>query len=358
MTPPPALSSPPPSNRIVSRLVRRRALLVGSGVGMLVFGALLFEALLLGALPAAADNGPHVNGTGVLTDSCAGCHRLHTAKTDSLTITPQPQLCYTCHGNTGTGAATDVEDGVAADGGALRGGGFKYALIDAANWSGATTNFRNTTGLVPALDNGRREPVTSSHSVDGADALAYGNGPVSTTASTGTTIQLRCGSCHDPHGNGNYRVLRPIPLQSGAGGAVAVPETAGAPKVYTTSNYWQATDANEPNFIANVAAWCSTCHTRYLAPADSGAKDSGDAVFAYRHRSDSTLPGRPSCIQCHVAHGTNATVAAPPNDPHPPGSISTQVAHPDERTGGPLPGGGSRLLRIKDQDTCRMCHNL
>src|SRR3954447_16904041 len=77
-------------------------------------------ALGLGAAPAAADNGPHVKGAGVMSDSCAGCPRRHTAKTaplaDTLTKQPQPALCYTCHGSTGAGADTDVEDGVSRTG--------------------------------------------------------------------------------------------------------------------------------------------------------------------------------------------------------------------------------------------------
>ena len=62
-------------------------------------------ALGLGAVPAVADNGPHVKGAGVLADGCADCHRVHTAKTDMMTRDTQPQLCYTCHGASGTGAA-------------------------------------------------------------------------------------------------------------------------------------------------------------------------------------------------------------------------------------------------------------
>jgi predicted CXXCH cytochrome family protein len=324
----------------------RLALLVALGVA----------AFLCGAAPAMADNGPHVAGQGVLADSCAGCHRIHTAKTAELTTAAEPALCYSCHD--GTGAKTDVIDGVNGGGGALRGGGFKFALIDADNPSGQTTNDRNLDGTVPTLASGAAEPVTSTHSVDGSDAMAYGNGPIGPAPNPGTTIQLRCTSCHDPHGNGNYRILRSIPLQSGADSApVAVPETANAAKVYSTSNYWQATDANEPNFILNVSKWCSTCHTRYLAPTESGSTDSGDEMFAFRHRSDSQSRGRPSCIQCHVAHGSNAMVSPPPSEPHPPGSLANNVAHPVETNGGAaMAGDGSRLLRITNQDTCTMCH--
>jgi predicted CXXCH cytochrome family protein len=346
--------------RVPNRTTSRLALLVALGVA----------AFFCGAAPALADNGPHVAGAGVLADSCAGCHRVHTAKSAELTLDPQPKLCYTCHGKDGTGADTDVEDGVGRGGvsGALRGGGFAYALIDAANVTVNNDDHlgRNTGGIVGVLDEANPQAVTSSHSVDGSDATAWGNGVANATASAGNTVQLRCGSCHDPHGNGNYRILRPIPLQSGADSTpIAVPETPGAAKVYTTTNYWAAWDDKEPNFIKNVSMWCSTCHTRYLADSQGGGTNSNDAVFAYRHWSDATQFGRPNCIQCHVAHGSNAKVAQPAPTPHPTAPdarISGTVAHPDERTGlqleaPALPVGDSRLLRIQDRGTCGMCHS-
>jgi predicted CXXCH cytochrome family protein len=96
--------------------------------------------LFLAAVPALADGGPHVasvnNGVSSLTaDSCAGCHRVHTANGPMLLqAASEEELCLSCHGAASTGATTDVETGVQyvpeADGtrtatqlGALRGGG-------------------------------------------------------------------------------------------------------------------------------------------------------------------------------------------------------------------------------------------
>ncbi|MHB1801124.1 MAG: cytochrome c3 family protein [Actinomycetes bacterium] len=300
--------------------------------------------LMLGAAPAFADNGPHVTGAGIVADSCAGCHRVHTAKAGSLLKEAQPGLCYTCHGATGTGANTDVVDGLGypsagrtGTAGALRGGGFSYALIDSASPSGQTNTYSNTTGVVGVKAAGIA--VTSTHAVDGTNAIAWGNGPISSTASYGATVQLRCGSCHDPHGNGNYRILRPVPNQSGAGTGVAITDTAT--KVYSTANYWAVEDANAPAYIANVSAWCTTCHTRYLS--SDGGTNSGDAVFTYRHRSNETAQGKVTCIQCHVSHGSNASM----------GTYSNGVANPD----GTAASGDSRLLRIDNRGTCQMCHN-
>ena len=80
--------------------------------------------------------------------------------------------------------------------------------------------------------------------------MAWGNGAISGTASYGTVMPLRCGSCHDPHGNGNYRILRPIPDESGAGTGVTIADAST--KTYTTENYWLVEDESAPGFIANV----------------------------------------------------------------------------------------------------------
>ena len=317
------------------KMMRRLALVV---VGSLTW-------FMFGATPVFADNGPHVAGAGIVADGCATCHRVHTAKVGSLLKEAQPGLCYTCHGTTGTGANTDVVDGLGYPSanrtgivGALRGGGFSYALINSATPSGQVNTYSNAAGTIPVRALG--ETVTSTHEVNGTTAIAWGNGAISGTANYGASIQLRCGSCHDPHGNGSYRTLRSIPTQSG-GSAVAI--TDAVTKVYTTANYWQVSDTNATAYITNVSAWCTTCHTRYLANAGSGSAASGDLVYAYRHLSSGTTQGSASCVQCHVSHGSNAAM----------GTYSNGVTNPDGTTA----TGDSRLLRIDNRGTCQMCHN-
>jgi hypothetical protein len=60
---------------------------------LITFGTVLMVPLGAGA--ALADNGPHIKygpASSVTPDGCAGCHRLHSAKTDMLTVAVQPQL--------------------------------------------------------------------------------------------------------------------------------------------------------------------------------------------------------------------------------------------------------------------------
>jgi predicted CXXCH cytochrome family protein len=378
-------------------------------------------AFFLGAVPAYADNGPHVSTatntptTGVkITDAgqgrCASCHRAHTARAAFLlNATSEESLCYSCHGDGGTGATTDVQSGLGYDAasrttypngttltvdrgttvaGALRGGGFEKAALG----TGAATKeiyFNTSRGeyssraqLVPPLDT--PQATTSSHL--GGVGVMWGNGPLSATANTGkdmsttTATKLECTACHDPHGNGQYRILRPVPTDSGFTATLPGNTQAGivikdtANKVYTTTNYWIAGDpaavadtgtttilaatsildptpkaktisATVSSFQANVAAWCTTCHTRYLAPGSSYKTNSGDAVFTYRHTGDNVggdAAANRNCIQCHVAHGTNAQM---PN---------SKVEFP----GGTTTSTDSRLLRVDDRGTCVMCHNV
>ena len=300
-------------------------------------------ALLTGAAPAAGDAGPHHASAGIVTDTCAGCHRAHTAQAPGLLKEAQTSLCYACHGSGAPGSAEDVVNGVGYGGGssgALRGGGFQFALIDSDNPSG-----HDSGGVIPVLSVGEGEEETSTHSVDSSEQTAWGFGAISGEVNYGETVSLSCGNCHDPHGNGNYRILRSTPKgvyhYPEHGPEVAIPDTAT--KVYTTENYWRSDDVNALGFAENIAAWCSICHTRYSADHE-GSTYSGDPVYSYRHTSDDDRQGggRRTCIQCHVSHGSNASM----------GTRSNEVPSPD----GSLAAGDSRLLRVDSRGVCKLCH--
>ena len=67
------------------------------------------------------------------------------------------------------------------------------------------------------------QPVTSAHLpntggvIEAADGVAWGNGPNSATAYAGPAVDVECVTCHNPHGNGAYRILNPIPDPAGDG---------------------------------------------------------------------------------------------------------------------------------------------
>jgi predicted CXXCH cytochrome family protein len=395
-----------------SRAVKK-LLLIGVG------SALMFT--MGGVGPAAADGGPHrttavgagltaLTGTTAGGTRCASCHRAHTAQGENLLKQAQPALCYSCHN--GAGGDADVVDGVMSTSDApleaLRAGGFEYALIDGAGAFKTMGTVPGAHGLpvaneaVPVLS--APVAVTSKHAIDGqTQGTIWGNGAVSATVvdpgKAGVTLE--CGSCHDPHGNGNYRILKPVPADAGTAAVITsaagvTPVTYGAgvapvnipdvprfqadgttkiSKVYTTTNYWSvnnrqvptttggalavAGDGTTDGFITNIAAWCTTCHTRYYAPSGSAGVSSGDKVFTYRHasaRSDKEGVSRPNCIQCHVAHGSNVAMGSTAASVPFPGQVGTgangTLASADAGY------GDSKLLRVNDRGTCVMCHNV
>jgi predicted CXXCH cytochrome family protein len=260
----------------MSRTARRLGLAV-AGVG---FAALAGFAT---ASPAAADNGPHVLLSGSMVssaDGCAGCHRMHGAQVGADELfryaAEGTAFCYTCHSG-GTGATTNVKDGVStldttnSDTNAmsthtssylnagLRGGGFEnnrisggsavqgniYWYASRNSWStnkyAATANsgiHPNAYGeyvwgaLIPA---GASESSTSTHQLEVATTM-WGSG---TTGVGATSVTLECINCHNPHGNGNYRILRPFGFE-GDSGAAWYSSVKNVFKEWNSSTSWTA----------------------------------------------------------------------------------------------------------------------
>jgi predicted CXXCH cytochrome family protein len=381
---------------------------------LLLAGAALW--LFLAAIPALADGGPHSadinSGTlGVDADSCAGCHRAHTAQGLYLLVEEDgPAFCLTCHGETGVGATTDVETGqqytptgagtdrgVAL--GALRSGGFIEARIASGNaYRLAYLSGGEVRQLAKVPVAGTASAVTSAHlpvvagEVANGTGIAWGNGPDSATPFAGPTVAMCCGSCHNPHGNKQYRILNTLPAPVAQTADPFVPAAAPAPvtdaalpPVGDQRNYtviqtnggtgtllasqvdalnvsdtagdyfrrrvpWNGTAtgtyANDaPNgvsasFTAEISAWCLTCHSRYIS--DGWDVETTDAIYKYRHTSNATSR---NCITCHVSHGSNAVMD---------GAYSGAFPYP----GGAAPASASsRLLKIDNRGTCQACHD-
>lgn len=244
-TQPTAADSGGPSNQHLQS--QRKEVGIVRRWSLLLAGGLLW--LFLAAIPALADGGPHLtsvnSGTSTLTaDSCAGCHRAHTAQGEYLLAAQSEEaLCLSCHGNGGTGATTNVEWGIqfvpstavglvgtrtGVELGALRDGGFLKARINSADPSRVqyvrgyenspvNTEFAlSTRPKVSVL--GTSQDVNSAHidlSESAGDGIAdmktvWGKGALNSGAGT-PSVTLTCVECHNPHGNGQYRILRPVP---------------------------------------------------------------------------------------------------------------------------------------------------
>ncbi len=415
-------------------------------VALLGLGGVLW--LFLAALPTLADGGPHVaatnSGASTLTsDSCAGCHRAHTAQGELLLRAPTAEaLCLTCHSAAGTGATADVESGIqyslATSGtdvrgstvlGALRAGGFVEARIDSAGparlayLSGSSVRLL---AKVPVRTSGL--PVTSAHlDLDGAGGVvssgtAWGNisgtpgaSFSSSTANPGGTMELTCTSCHNPHGNGQYRILSPIP-GTGAGGTFvpattpAVVTDAPLPSPGDERNYTvlqvrgtQGTDSTyllyasqvqtaalAGSFNSIIGDYSSTggdyFHRRVPWNSSTGTNDAPNGqpatgTFGGVARTAFDTEINAWCAQCHSRYlaitgtpfDTSSTDAiftyrhsntsnkpcttchvAHGSNAQMPGTYSSAVTYPG---GTAAPVGDSRLLKIDNRGTCQACHD-
>ena len=209
-------------------------------IGAVILGAAasVLIAALATASPAAADNGPHISvGSaaviGAGPDGCADCHRLHSAQGatvgDGMLFKNNgtgAEFCETCHGVDAVGSYENVVEGKSTMGtdatdSALRGGGFEHTLMDTSNatagptyWNTSRSAWSTSKWGDPLLGTGKSsipvtltaQTTTSSHSLEVASTV-WGSGLATTGA---TSVTLECTSCHNPHGNGNYRILRPV----------------------------------------------------------------------------------------------------------------------------------------------------
>ncbi|MEN8173254.1 MAG: cytochrome c3 family protein [Chloroflexota bacterium] len=295
---------------------------------------LVTALLIVLSTTVLANGGPH-GGYSATTDACAGCHRAHTASGPRLlTEASTFDLCMSCHGNTQTGATTNVVDGVleatagSNTGTDLNGGGF-------TNFAGAGT--------------------TSTHDVSGTVTDAWGNGVnrgVSAAMSGGDALD--CGSCHDPHGSSNYRIIK----ETINGVGVTVTQVDEGAQVYDAEDW--------PADMSNV---CAACHgTYHVTTAGSGSDAVEAANGGYTHRVDMpfgiggnvnpetigyggyNLPlagtNLVACSTCHLSHGSSAAMAGfadggPTGSGTPPGNTTAT---------------DSALLRLDNRGTCEVCH--
>ncbi|MFC2034413.1 cytochrome c3 family protein, partial [Chloroflexota bacterium] len=248
------------------------------------------------------DSNPHV-GTGFTdtTYACAGCHRTHVgaAAAKLLKSATQIALCESCHD--GTGANTNVMDGrylgntEGTLNAGLRGGGFTNAYMDP-----------NVDGTLSST------AITSKHTVGATSPIVWGSGVIGQNDAGETISTMECGSCHNPHGNSQYRILRPQPtgLVTDAPSAdVTIADSLETTKNYTIgydTNYYRNMGEYPTGVLSQMTEWCGQCHERYEANAGSGRYDRGDTVFKYSHMTEG-IGGE--CLKCHVAHGTSASMS-------------------------------------------------
>lgn len=343
---------------------------------LLIFmGALALTIHLVGI--GGADNGPHGNYTAT-TDTCAACHRAHTALGESLltsasTATDRSAFCYSCHVG-GFGAYTDVKHGYY-----IADPPVDYDTTNAAVLKGGAFE---TMRMNPGITGSLHLAVTSNHTINAGSNTVWGYGGMTTTVYAGPIgVSLTCTNCHNPHGKagaGNtatYRILKgnnPNNSPLFANGLITqsvgydVPDSGFRTYLLVNAggdNYFNQHHSEATNDVkyAYLTAWCAKCHTRYHAvfTSNPGQMDSGDVTYRFRHpMNDTSIPNDcwschwgnrwppyPGCMTCHVAHGTAARM----------GPYSGSVPWPG---GGSTPNGNARsaLLRLDNRGVCEQCH--
>ena len=302
---------------------------------LVVIPAVIIVAIL-GISLVSANGGPHGDYTAT-TDSCAGCHRTHTATGPKLLVSNSTyNLCMSCHGSSGAGANTNVDDGEYLEtGDALLGGGFTY-------YAGELT--------------------TSAHDMIGDENtnVAWGNDVARGIGAAISDVEFSCASCHDPHGSGNYRILNEVVN----GIEISIDPFDEAGKDYHTEQWGSGT-----------SELCAACHSAYHETEIGVGSDSEPQDFegGFTHRVDmayeyggnvnpetvgftdpydntitvrvplaeSGTNDRVVCMTCHLPHGSSATMLG----------ITDSGALPGETS-----ANDSALLRLDNRAVCQACH--
>lgn len=266
--------------------------------------------LIFGSSTAYADI--H-NGYDPTNGSCNSCHISGNPGSGDLNYGGNiTQICYSCH--SGTGSKYDVDKGMINATFPTQGGGFQLNQIT--------------------------KTVTSIHNI----GQTFNTVPGSSL----TNFTLTCDSCHNPHGSGNFRLLR---------------ESINSVTVSVKAQIPPSTDGSEKTvYLSGMEKFCSSCHELFdnntsttLFKGSHKHKVGFDPIKSlpeYGYKSNNGLPlelneanytdpnNNPdtvSCITCHLSHSTKSA--------------------PDSNYRSPYLGRSS-LLRLDRSGVCFACHQV
>lgn len=288
-----------------------------------------FAALLLD--PTSPCDAFHRGGTG----SCRGCHVTHGSEGGDVIDPGQPLLrgetatdvCLSCHAlEYGAVLGTDPLNPPPERGG----GNFVHLLED---------NLNDAPG-------GAVNPISGNHAGHNVVSTTWGipADPDLPTAPGGIypSAQLGCTSCHDPHGNANYRMLHGVGSVGGGVFQFVYPAPQG--DGLATEGGGTETPVAHSAYNGSWTDWCMNCHedvhTRgpgFHHPVDRAMEDLATAYAQYNGSDDPVggdhstayLPevpiedpavttsstfgagssSRVTCMSCHRAHATSAPAA-------------------------------------------------
>ncbi len=316
---------------------------------------------------------------------CLTCHEVHGGDVEGMLTSDVPGLCLDCHD---TGAAfvaahsgrsiTDA-DCTACHGphasdqpGLLRahrhapfaandcgtchdalegGGGFTIAAApgDMCLKCHRSVASYKRVGNRHNLDDGPGgavDPIAgdaAGHNINApGHGLAADGTFVSSPGGTYPAGSLRCTSCHDPHGNQNYRFLRGPGASPDVDGAF--PYNALDATGLDIELGGAETDANHIAYRGDVSRWCGNCHLAYLSNHDSGGHAGHQG-----HPTDRTLSFR-TRQQYNIYNGTADPTGGQPSTAYLAAVPFMDAANTTSSTAGP--GAASRVMCL----TCHRAH--
>jgi len=228
---------------------------------------------------------------------CSDCHTQHNSTAGSPMRTdndPSPaanlllrgtamELCLSCH----DGSKPEAPDVVTP---------ISYVARSAAG------SFPNSGGT----------PTSIAHHLNNGAAEVPPGGTI--------PMVLLCTTCHDPHGNDNYRNLRPDPTRTGLAPVAVLarqtvkPDGSNPAQVYVPLNVI---------YKSGVSRWCAQCHGATVTPGHHSVDKPiwGSPSSDYTRWTAVTLPRVPvqsptddaipstddqvTCLSCHKAHGSD-----------------------------------------------------
>ncbi len=272
---------------------------------------------------------------------CAGCHTMHNSQ-DGALITDAGGHAYLLKAANSTDAclACHAAYGQFLGGTGYGPGGDFYWLTKTFTWTSHGSNVESTGD-------------SHGHNViSPANGIAADQTLLTAPGGTFDSDWLTCTSCHDPHGNQNFRILYGNTGQGPiyVGGRYNFPSNAPIAKGDSRRTYvgggGNETNAQHTIYKSGISDWCANCHTNFhsdnttnfVHPVDEPLNGLADNYNAYVSTDDQTggsqataywglIPfdivnvdlttadvnnytqgpaanDRVTCVSCHRAHAT------------------------------------------------------
>lgn len=351
-------------------------------------------ALMSGVAFAETPHGPFDDNTAL----CAACHRTHTAQDDYLLGQQNvTNVCIDCH-NLGTGADTDVVNGIYISNGTQSGEPDKAP--DHEDWGTVGRvlmggGFMNVQGVGSTATSSKHFSTTNR---DLTYDVTFGTGTAPGGTIAGQTEGVMdCVDCHLPHRSTNYRMLRQKP--NGTSTALIVQSNVILADSHKYTDDVGQFNVKIPAGTTNdgISKWCGVCHNYYYnnSKATDNNDDAREAPFSatyydiggttaadltYMHAVDADLMytarnggNNGDNLSAHLSTSSNANVlpVASGNGIYDENDMITCLtchrAHGSEVSSGSpsrvlsgktIPAGDSNLLRLQKLGVCETCHDM